>query len=181
MPLPAWKRSRRINELPKFRFNLETLLKHREDIEQKERDELFRLTYRYQTELRHRDDLILKSQETMNELARKRSENADHHELDLFYLYINRLTYEIEESKKRLAKLETEVQAQKEVVIEATKKKKVLATLKSKKEKEFILETEKQEQKEIDDLVITRYKAGDSDYQRTVDGRNSEVELKQES
>jgi flagellar protein FliJ len=181
MHLPEWKRSRRINELPKFIFNLETLLKYREDIEQRERDELFRLTYRFQTELRHRDDLVLKSRETMNELSRKRSENSDHGELNLFHLYLDRLSHEIEESEKRMVQLQAEVQAQKEVVIEASKQKKVLASLKSKREKEFAAAVEKQEQKEIDDLVITRFKSGDSEYQATVDRGKSKTEFKQGS
>ena len=145
--------------MSRFLFSLETLLRHREDLEQKERDELFRLTYKYQTELRHRDELTIKFRETMKELSSKRSENSDHMELDLFYPYINRLTYEIGESEKRLIQLQAEVQAQKEVVIEATKKRKVLASLKSKKEKEFVAAMEKQEQKEVDDLVVMRFGA----------------------
>jgi flagellar export protein FliJ len=148
--------------LPKFLFSLETLLRHREDIEQKERDELFRLTYRYHTELRHRDELTAKFRETMKELSLKRSANSEHKELNWHYLYLDRLTHEIEESEKRLAQLQSEVQAQKEAVIEAVKKKKVLASLKSKKQKEFAFEMEKQEQKEVDDIVVTRYKTRES-------------------
>lgn len=148
--------------MPKFRFSLETLLNHREDIEQKEREELLRLNYRLHTELRHRDELTVKFREIMNELSDKRSGNTDHKELDWYYRYLNRLTNEIGESEKRLAQLQSEIQAQKEVVIEAGKKKKVLASLKSKKQKEFVLEMEKQEQKEIDDIVVTRYKTGES-------------------
>ena len=150
--------------MPKFLFSLETLLRHREDIEQKERDELFRLTYKHQTELRHRKDLSLRFRETMNELSIKQASRTDHEELSWFYLYINRLTYEIGESEKRLAELETKVQAQKEVVVEAAKNKKVLASLRSKKEREFLTAAEKQEQKEIDDLVVTRFKGTGSGY-----------------
>jgi len=162
MHLPELKRSQRIDAVPNFLFSLETLLRHREDLEQKERDELFRLTYKYQTELRHRDELTIKFRETMKELSFKRSENSDHQELDLYYVYINRLTHEIGESEKCLAKLQLEVQVQKDVVIEASKKKKVLATLKSKREREFSASMEKQEQKEVDDLVVTRYESGNS-------------------
>jgi flagellar export protein FliJ len=148
--------------LPKFLFSLETLLRHREDIEQKERDELLRLTYQYHTELRHHGELTVKFRETMKELSGKRSANSEHKELDWYYLYLNRLTHEIAESEKRLTQLQSEVQAQKEVVIEAGKKRKVLASLKSKRQKEFAFEMEKQEQKEIDDIVVTRYKIRES-------------------
>ncbi len=145
--------------MPKFRFNLETLLRHREDLEQKERDALLRVNYKYETELRHRDGLVAKFRETMNELAQKQSSNMDPKELNWFHMYLHRLTHEIRESEKRLAVLEKEVQTQKEAVIEASKKKKVLASLKEKKAKEFTVEMDKQEQKEIDDLVVTRYSA----------------------
>lgn len=167
--------------MPRFFFSLETLLRHREQIEQKEQDELLRLNYKHQTELRHCDDLSLKFRETMNELALRQSELLDRQELNWFYLYINRLRREIGESEKRLAQLEVEVQAQKEVVIEASKKKKVLALLRSKKAREFVLATEKQEQKEVDDLVITRFTGRGSDYQRPRESPGSEIPIKNQS
>lgn len=148
--------------MPKFRFSLETLLRHREDIEQREKDELFKLNYRHQTELRHRDDLNAKFRETMDELALRKAQLSDHQELNWFYLYMNRLAQEIRECEKRLAQLEADVQAQKEAVVEASRKKKVLSTLKAKKQKEFITEVEKQEQKDIDDLVVTRFASRES-------------------
>lgn len=162
MLLPALKTLQRIDPVPKFRFSLETLLRHREDIEQREKDELFKLNYRHQTELRHRDDLNAKFRETMDELALRKAQLSDHQELNWFYLYMNRLAQEIRECEKRLAQLEADVQAQKEAVVEASRKKKVLSTLKAKKQKEFITEVEKQEQKDIDDLVVTRFASRES-------------------
>jgi flagellar FliJ protein len=143
--------------MARFLFSLETLLRHREDLEQKERDELFRLNYKYETELRHRDGLMLKLRETMEELSRKRLENPGDEELKWFDLYMNRLNREIHESTQRLSKLQAEVQAQKEAVVEAAKNRKVLASLKNKRQKEFTFAAEKQEQKEVDDLVVTRF------------------------
>jgi flagellar protein FliJ len=143
--------------LAKFVFSLETLLQHRERIEQRERDELFRLNYKYQVELRNREVLSNNLKRTMEDLSRKQAEKPVNQELNWFYLYISRLGQEIKESEERLSKLELDVQKQKEAVIEASKKKKVLASLKTKKEKEFIFELEKQEQKEIDEIVATRH------------------------
>jgi flagellar protein FliJ len=149
--------------LAKFVFSLETLLQHRERIEQKERDELFRLDYKYQVELRNRNSLAERLNETMEELSRKQTEKPANEELSWFLLYINRLKQEIRESEIRLSQLEMEVQKQKEIVIEATKKKKALASLKAKKQREFAFALEKQEQKEIDELVVTRYTKRESD------------------
>ncbi|MDM7994845.1 MAG: flagellar FliJ family protein [Acidobacteriota bacterium] len=143
--------------MPKFKFSLETLLRHREDTEQRERDELLRLNYKHQVELNHRHSLTLKFQETMHEISRRCEENTLDQELNWSYAYLNRLTHEIKECENRLKKLKSEVLAQQAVVIEAAKKRKALASMKSKQEKEFVIALEKQEQKEIDDLVVTRY------------------------
>lgn len=164
--------------MARFLFNLETLLRHRENIEEKERDELLRLTYRYQLELRTRDDLIAKFQETMRELSLKQAENSNHQELNWFYLYLNRLTHEIGECEKRLSQLQSEIQVQKEVVIEASKKRKTLATMKGKKEKEYMVALEKQEQKEVDELVVMRYK--EPEYTRMAGTRKGEPPTKHE-
>jgi flagellar FliJ protein len=147
--------------LAKFRFGLQTLLQHREDVEEKERDELFRRTYHYQVEFQRRNELAMKFQETMRELSQKRSENIPHRELDFFYKYLDRLTREIRESEKRLLKLQAEVQSQKEVAIEASKNKKTLATMRAKKKQEFIAALDSQEQKDVDELIITRYTSKD--------------------
>jgi flagellar protein FliJ len=151
------KDSQRNVDLAKFVFSLETLLQHRERIEQRERDELFRRIYNYQIELRNRDGLAARLKETMEELGRKQAEDVASQELNWFYLYINRLRLEIQEAEKRLFQIDSGVQEQKKVVIDASKKKKTLVSLRAKQEKEFIFSSEKQEQKEIDELVVTRY------------------------
>jgi flagellar export protein FliJ len=166
MPSPAWRTSPGIVELPKFIFSLETLLRHREDIEQRERDELLRVTYNHQLEVGNRERLAKKIQDTVNEIALRYAENRIDEELTWSYLYIDRLSREIRESEKRIAQLQSAVQAQKEVVLEASKKKKTLASMRSKQEKEFFAALEKLEQKEIDELVATRHATPDSRQQR---------------
>jgi flagellar export protein FliJ len=133
------------------------LLQHRERIEQRERDELFKLNYKYQVELRNWEGLKGKLDESREELGQKQMEPGSSQELHWFYLYMQKLTGDINESQKRLAQMELEIQKQKQNVIEASKKKKTLASLRAKKEKEFIYELQKQEQKEIDEIVATRY------------------------
>ncbi len=149
--------------MAKFVFNLETLLQHRERLEQRERDELFRLNYKYQVEFRKQESLKERLQETRNELCQKQTESPDNQELNWFHLYISRLKQEIRESDKKLAQINQEIQKQKERVLEAAKNKKALASLRAKKEKEFFFTLEKQEQKEMDELVATRYSRKDSE------------------
>jgi len=100
----------------------------------------------------------------MQELAQKQIENPEHHELTNYFLYLGRLNREMDECKKRLDQLQSEVQSQTEAVIEASIKRKTLASMKDKKENEFIVALEKQYQKEIDDLIVTRYTRKTPDY-----------------
>ena len=154
--------------MARFRFSLETLLKHREDIEQQERDTLLRIQYIYQLTLRRRDSLQEKRLETMLRLSRKQSENPEAGDLEWFRLYLNRLAHEIDESEKQLVKLDSEIQEQKMVVVEAVKKRKVISTLKAKREREFNIALDKKEQKEVEEWVATRYAVDRQSFQQQI-------------
>jgi flagellar export protein FliJ len=146
-----------MNKLAKFRFALETLLRYRQNIEDKERDAMLRLWFEYQTEMRNRADLNVKRHQTMSQIVRMQTENQDQKELAWFYLYLNRLTLEINECEKSLLKLESEIQIQKEVLLEASKKRKTLSSMKARQKKDFIRDLERQEQREVDELVVSRF------------------------
>ena len=160
----------RINRLPKFTYSLETLLRYKVEIEDRERDVLHRLTYTYQLEDGIRNGLAAKYQETMHDMVAKYADKFRNEELSWFHLYLNRLTSEIGECEKRLVQLHSKIKAQKEALIEASKNRKTLASMKAKKEKEYFAEQEKREQKEIDDLIVVRYAKLES-------GRQSSVEI----
>ena len=146
--------------MAKFRFSLEVLLKHREDIEQREKDSLMKAIYSYQLALRHRDSLEEKKRETKRKLSRKEAESPQAGDLEWFRLYLNRLAHEIEQSEKELEKLDSEVQEKKKAVVEAVKKRKVISTLKAKRKKEFNIALDKKEQKEVEEWVATKVAVG---------------------
>jgi len=141
----------------KFHFNLETLLRYREGIEQNARDELMRRIYEQQVELKKREDIQTRLQTTISELTEKQAENYECHEMSIYQTYLKRLAQEICECENRMDKLRLEMDAQKVVFIDASKKRKILSSMKNKKEKAFNIERERSWQKEIDDLVILRY------------------------
>jgi flagellar FliJ protein len=146
--------------MAKFRFNLQMLLQHREDIEQDARDELMRRSFRLQSEQQNLEELKIKSKTTAHEMAAKQGENLAHGELGEYRLYLKRLLVETENSEKSIVKLRAAVEEQKRAVIEASKKRKTLSSLRDKREKVFNIEQEKSWQKEMDDLVVVRYKSG---------------------
>ena len=93
----------------------------------------------------------------MHDLAAICADKSRDKELTWFHLYMNRLTWEIGECDRGLARLKTAIEVQKEAVIAASKNRKTIASMKAKKEREFFVELDRQEQKEIDDLVVTHY------------------------
>ena len=143
--------------MKKFTFHLETLLRYRKNLEEKEQAELFRLSMRLQRESNHLQDLQRKDQEVLRDLAEQRTAGANCADSSWFYLYLDHLRYEMKRSAERIRRLEKDVQEQKTVLIEASKKKKTLDTIKTKEKKAFASAVDKQEQKAIDDLVVIRF------------------------
>ena len=148
--------------MARFRFNLQTILQHRESLEQNARDELMLRSFRLQSEQRKLHELQEKSSMTAAEMAVRQQENQMHGELIDYRLYLERLRVEMENSQKHIVRLRAEVEEQKKVVVEASRKRKTLSSMRDKKEKAFNIEQEKIWQKEMDDLVVVRYKNRDA-------------------
>jgi flagellar FliJ protein len=143
--------------MKKFAFRLETLLHYRKNLEEKEQAVLFQLFSRLQRESNHLQDLQEKHQETLEELTQMRAEGAVYGETSWFYLYLDRLRFEMRRSSERIRQLEQDIQEQKAVLVEASKKKKILDSLKTKEKKAFISAVDKQEQKAVDEIVVIRF------------------------
>jgi len=144
--------------MAKFRFSLQTLLRYREDAEQAARDEMMLRVSRQQQEQQKLDDLLNRRNETSSEMAEKLMEDTAYNELVYYRMYLDRLDYEIENSHRRLVRLKAEVELQRKVLVEASKKRKTLTSLRDKKVKEFNVAMDRTFQKEIDDIVVLRHK-----------------------
>ena len=143
--------------MAKFRFSLQALLRRREDVEQAARDEMMLRVSRQQQEQQKLEDLRNRRNETAVEMAEKQQEDTAYGELIYYRMYLDRLDLEIENSHRRLVRLRAEVEIQRNVLVEASKKRKTLSSLRDKREKEFKLALEKTFQKEIDDIVVLRH------------------------
>jgi len=144
--------------MAKFRFSLQTLLRRREDVEQAARDEMMLRVSRQQQEQQKLDGFKNRRAETSVEMAEKQMEDTAYDELIYYRMYLDRLDHEIENSNRRLVRLKAEVEVQRKILVEASKKRKTLTSLRDKKEKEFKVAMEKTFQKEIDDIVVLRHK-----------------------
>lgn len=143
--------------MKKFVFRLETLLYHRRSIEERERIKFSRIRGELLAELDHLETLQAKHAETRSELALKKSGECDSREISWFYRFLDRLSLEMAVARERIAQLERELEVQKQIMIEASRDKKMIENLRLKKEKEFLVSLERQEQKSIDEIVVTRF------------------------
>ena len=143
--------------MKRFAFRLETVLRHRKNLEEKERNELFRLVSHLNQTCDQLKKLQDKNDETLLELTDKKLEEFEHAEIRLFYTYLDHLRREMEQCHKQIAQLEDQVQKQKVALVEASKRKKILDTLKARKEKEYLARVEKEEQKAVDEIVVIRF------------------------
>ncbi len=148
--------------MKRFSFSLETLLRHRKNLEEKERIALSRTYSQLQIEVNRRNELLSKQNDALAELSHKRSTGKDCEEMHWFYPYLKRLEGELGACAKQIALLEKTFEEQRMLVVQASKNKKVLDSLKSKKEKEFNSEIEKLEQKAIDELVTVQFSHKDT-------------------
>jgi flagellar FliJ protein len=143
--------------MKKFAFSLETLLQHRINIEERERNKFRLIRAELQEELNHQQSLSARHKQARSELAQQKSGTCDGREIASFYRYLDRLDRELKRSAERAAELEKHLEAQKQVMIKASRDKQMIENLKKKKRREYLLSVDRQEQKSIDEMVVNRF------------------------
>ncbi len=143
--------------MKKFTFRLETLLQHRIKIEEKERDKFALLRAGLLAEKDRKKKLCAQQAETLSELMLRKSCGSDSREIDWYYMFLNRLDLEIKRASERVAELENNVEAQKQVMIEASRRKQTIENLKQKRQREYFVAVDREDQKNIDEIVVTRF------------------------
>jgi len=141
----------------KFAFNLETLLRHRTNLEERERELLGAIYNRLQVEIGRMDRLRAKHAEVRSQLSRQELREYDAREIGWYCTFLRRLDHEMEQTARRIQNLRQELEAQMVAWIERSKDKKVLENLRQRKERDYRKAMDRIEQKDIDELVVTRY------------------------
>jgi flagellar export protein FliJ len=143
--------------MKKFIFSLETLLKHRRNLEEKERANFSRIRGELLAAIAHRESLCARQAQTLSELTVEKLGRCDSQEIGWFYRYLDRLTQEMKLSADRIRELEKQLEAQKQIMTEASRAKKMIENLQHKKQKEYLVSLERMEQKSVDEIVVTRF------------------------
>lgn len=144
----------------RFVFNLETLLRHRRHLEEREREKLAWIHYRLETERQRLAELQARHADTRREMAQEKLPHYDTEEVGRYRSFLDRLEREIEQASARIRTLHAELEKQTELWVERSKDKKVLEKLRGKREREHLAAADKLEQKAVDEIVVTRF-AGD--------------------
>lgn len=140
-----------------YRFNLESLLRHRkfiEDVKQKEfafaqgqlNYELRRLTVLKETQI-----------QSVNEFKKRQSSNIQSQEFCMFRGYSSHLNKEIREQQKTIGKVEKQVNIARVELLTAVKNRKILEKLNEKRKKEFLRQKAKREQKLTNEAAVAQY------------------------
>ncbi len=146
--------------MKKFQFALENLLQHRRHLEERERTKFSRIRGDIVVETDHRQRLRASQSATELELAARMSEPFVALDVLWFSRYLERLKLQIERSTERIAALEKELEAQKQIMIGATRNRKIIENLRKKKEREYQVASDREEQKSVDELVVVRFGSG---------------------
>ena len=139
-----------------FNFRLDRVLSYRKYLEKKAQQDLFCA----------RNEYIKKGKE-IKKLAKQRKEIANkcgHEEFRGIYVpmyriyqaFIRNIEYDLEKAHISLKKREERVMEQEEVLKKESIKKKTLETLKDLQHKKYIETSAREEQKVLDEIVITR-------------------------
>lgn len=143
--------------MKKFAFRLETLLRHRSHLEEKERNKFALVRAKLLAEINHKDALQIRQGNALAELKLKQSEPYDAEETGWYYRFLNRLEEEIQRSNKRALQLEKDLEMQKQVMIRASRDKQMIENIRKKKQKEYRVALDREDQKSNDEIVVTRF------------------------
>jgi flagellar FliJ protein len=147
--------------MKKFVFRLETLLQHRSNIEERERAKFTSIRNELLAERARRQSFIASQDRTRADMARILSTDCNAQEYEWCSRFLEYLALQIRRSDERIVGIEKRLETQKQVMIAATRDKKIIEKLKARKHKEFQVSLERMEQKSIDEIVITRFAARD--------------------
>jgi len=141
-----------------FKFRLETVLELRKKKEEQEQEKYLKLVDEVARMDRQIEEVRSEQHRIYRECAEKMADGVELNEWRREMGYANYLNEVAGRLVVHRGELEKARLCQRDVLIEATKKKKVLESLKGKAFQDFIFETNLQEQRELDDWASTHFR-----------------------
>lgn len=143
--------------MARFIYSMQNILSMKEKLERQEKNNYSQAVARLRREEDIYDELVLRGMQSEMELKDVLSENISvttikekEDALEIIKMYIKQQEFVVREKEEEVARA-------REVLNEAMKERKIYEKLKEKAFEEFILEENRKEQKEVDELVSYRY------------------------
>ena len=141
----------------KYRFSLQNVLNHRINLEE-ERERIFALAMQSlmseQKKLEDIEDKIIKEIHELSVVETRSFSSQDFMEYDKYIFFLE--NKKIEQHKK-ICEAKSVVELEREKLIDATKNRKVLERLKEKGMKRYLLDIDRLEQIELDEIAVLKY------------------------
>jgi len=150
--------------LRSFKFKLQPVLHHRQKKEDIFKKELAEVKLLFDTEKAVLDKLKSKLLDIQAELRLKQQSSFTASEAASYSTYRDRVEREIEVQTIKLTDIANEVKRAQERLVEASKNKKIMEKLHTKKYEEYKVEADKAEQTLIDEMATMRYNRMDSSF-----------------
>jgi len=141
--------------MKKFQFRLESVLGYREQVEKQKQVALARiqnLVVEHQQKLLQAYSILEQARAQLRDEETARG-TVDVHTVRQRRLHIGSLKSRVSDLLKRMRKLERELSKRREEVIQARKERKVLELLKERRRVEYVMDVERADQKELDDVA----------------------------
>jgi len=141
----------------KYYFSLQNVLNHRINIEE-EREREFALAMQVLlSERKKLEDIENKITKEFHELSMVETGSFSSKDFMDYKKYIESLENKKIQQHKIICKVESGVEREREKLIEATKNRKVLDRLKEKGMKKYLLDINRLEQNELDEIAVLKY------------------------
>lgn len=141
-----------------FRFRLQKVMEVKEDFEKKRMAELADAKKLLRIERDKLEDLKNKTAACQDRIKEKhKKKNVNPTEMELYYRYLDKLRHQIEIQFRRVCEASDEMERRRQVLLCASKERKVLEKLRERKYSAFREEMTKKEQDFIDELATTSY------------------------
>lgn len=146
--------------MKKFKFKLQVVLEKRQKELEDKQLEMAQVQSLLKKQMCELDSFIEKQSQTRDSLEQMLSQNEslDFMSVKIHQDFIDKLSEDIQMQHRLIADTEQELEIKQQEVIEALKATKTLEKLKEKQYKEFIVEFEFQQQKELEDVTQARFR-----------------------
>lgn len=144
--------------MKKFKFRLQKVMEFKEEIERQRMLDLGKAKKRVSAEDRKLEQLWQKDGEYRKQIEEKEKEYIINPvEMDLYYRYLKKLGIDMESQKERIQAAKSKMEATRQILLAATKERKILEKLKEKKYFAYATEIARKEQFNLDDLANTAF------------------------